>query len=59
MRVTAFFSFGHGFQPLDCAWSQLDDYDVYLDRQRWVRDRFTLAPLDVEFHLWMHKPLPK
>jgi len=46
------------FQPLKCAWSRLDDYEVYLDRQRWVRNRFRLPPLDVEFYFWMGKPLP-
>jgi hypothetical protein len=25
----------HGFQPLDCSWSRLDDYEAYLERQRW------------------------
>ena len=30
----------YGFEALPCAWSKLDDYDVYLDRQRWVRSRF-------------------
>jgi hypothetical protein len=49
----------YGFKRLGCAWSRLDDYDVYLDRQCWVRSQFKLAPLDVEFHLWMGKPLPE
>jgi hypothetical protein len=49
---------GYGFQPLPCAWSHLNDYDLYLDRQHWVRNRFPLAPLDVEFQLWMGRPLP-
>jgi len=48
----------YGFEPLPCAWSRLNDYDVYLDRQRWVRNRFPLVPLDTEFQLWMHRPLP-
>jgi len=47
----------YGFQPLPCAWSKLDDYDFYLDRQRWVRSRFRLVPLDVEFLLWMGRPV--
>jgi len=49
----------HHFQPLDCAWSQLDDYRAYLERQRWFRTRFDIAPLDVEFFLWLGKPLPQ
>ena len=48
----------YDFQPLPCAWSKLKNYDIYLDRQRWVRSRFQLAPLDVEFLLWMRRPLP-
>jgi hypothetical protein len=45
------------FEPLPCAWSSLNDYDVYLDRQHWVRSHFRLCPLDVEFKLWMGQPL--
>ncbi len=43
----------YGYPPLHCAWSRVDDYDEYLKRQNWIRLRFTLAPLDVEFKLWM------
>ena len=43
----------YGFPSLPCAWSKLDGYGTYLDRQLWVRSRFPLAPLDVEFRLWM------
>lgn len=49
---------GHGFSELPCGWSKLDDYDCYFDRQQWIRRRFNLAPLDVEFYLWLGKPLP-
>jgi hypothetical protein len=36
-----------GFQSLPCPWSRLNDYDTYLDRQRWVRNHFKpIAPLD-------------
>lgn len=48
----------HGFQTLPCAWSQLNDYETYLDRQTWIRSRFSPAPLDVEFLLWMGGQLP-
>lgn len=48
----------YGFPPLPCKWSKLADYDTYLDRQLWVRKRFPLAPLDVEFRLWMGSELP-
>jgi hypothetical protein len=50
---------GYGFRPLPCAWSRLNDYDIYLDRQRRVRSRFQLAPLDVEFRLFMGCPPTK
>ncbi len=47
------------FPRLQCAWSRLNNYDTYLDRQHWVRNRFkSLAPLDVEFRLWMGQSLP-
>jgi hypothetical protein len=48
----------YDFPPLPCKWSKLADYDTYLDRQLWVRKRFPLAPLDVEFRLWMGSELP-
>lgn len=41
------------FHALKCAWSRLDNYDDYLQRQIWLRKRFTLAPMDVEFLLWL------
>jgi hypothetical protein len=47
----------YGFRPIK-SWSRLNDYEVYLDRQRWVRNQFRLIPLDVEFYLWMGRPLP-
>jgi hypothetical protein len=47
----------HSFEPLLCAWSRLNDYEVYLNRQRWFRSNFPQAPLDVEFSLWMARPL--
>jgi hypothetical protein len=48
-----------GFAPFGCPWSRLDDYDVYLDRQRWLRGHFApVPPLDVEFHLWLNGELP-
>ncbi|MDO8587334.1 MAG: hypothetical protein Q7T82_09865 [Armatimonadota bacterium] len=43
----------HGFPGLPCSWSRLDDYDLYLEHQKWVRQHFELLPLDVEFRLWM------
>jgi hypothetical protein len=49
----------HGFLPLGCAWSTLNDYQVYLERQCWIRRHFAIAPLDVEFLLWMDRQLPE
>ena len=43
----------YGFPALDCAWSRLDNYDDYLQRQDWIRQRFAMAPMDVEFLLWL------
>ena len=39
-----------GFQNLPSVWSNLNDYEAYLDRQRWLRHRFSLAPLQVNFY---------
>ena len=48
----------YDFPPLPCAWSQLKDYEIYLERQHWLRSHFKLAPLDLEFLLWLGRPLP-
>jgi hypothetical protein len=48
-----------GFKRLAKPWSQLSDYQEYFEVQRWVREHFKLAPLDVEFYLWMDRPLPR
>ncbi len=47
----------YGFPSLNCAWSRLDKYDEYFERQKWVRQRFSLAPMDVEFLLWSGKEI--
>ena len=47
----------YGFPMLYCAWSRLDNYDEYLKRQKWIRQKFFLAPLDVEFQLWLGKEI--
>jgi hypothetical protein len=45
-----------GMQPLPCSWSRLKSYEIYLDRQKWVRERFPhQVPLDVEFLLWLQQ----
>jgi hypothetical protein len=43
----------YGFPPLNCAWSRLDDYEEYLNRQKWIRETFGEGPLDIEFRLWL------
>ena len=45
-----------GFPALACVWSHLD-YPDHFERQRWIRTRFILAPLDVEFLLWLGKTI--
>jgi hypothetical protein len=47
----------YGFPSLNRAWSRLDKYDEYFERQKWVRQRFSLAPMDVEFLLWSGKEI--
>jgi hypothetical protein len=43
----------YDFPALKCAWSRLDNYEEYLQMQNWLRQKFTLAPMDVEFMLWL------
>ena len=38
---------------LSCAWSRIDDYNEYLEYQKWFRDNYTDIPLDVEFKMWL------
>lgn len=45
----------YGFPMINCSWSRMDDYAVYLEKQKWIRDNFPIAPLDVEFQLWKNK----
>jgi hypothetical protein len=45
------------FPVLECAWSRLDNYDKYFQRQNWLRRKFPLAPMDVEFMLWLGKDI--
>jgi len=47
----------YDFPALKCAWSRLDNYDEYLQRQNWVRQNFHLVPMDVEFMLWLGKEI--
>lgn len=46
----------YGFPALPCVWSHLD-YHEYFERQKWIRNKFLLVPLDVEFLLWLGKPI--
>jgi hypothetical protein len=48
----------YGFPALPTAWSDLDDYEEYLKRQAWLRHRFSLPPLDIEFLAWLGEELP-
>ena len=47
----------YGFPKLNCAWSRLDDYGEYLQKQNWIRQNFSLVPLDIEFILWLRKEI--
>jgi hypothetical protein len=46
----------YGFSALTRAWSRLD-YHEYFERQKWIRNKFLLVPLDVEFLLWLGKAI--
>ncbi len=38
------------------AWSKLDDYDEYLEYQKWFRSNYPdVIPLDKEFYLWLEQ----
>jgi hypothetical protein len=48
----------YGFPEFSLPWSRVD-YDQYFHCQEWIRSKFaTLAPLDLEFWLWMDKEPP-
>ena len=32
---------------------RLDDYDEYINRQKWIRETFGGGPLEIEFRLWL------
>ena len=42
----------YGFSLPSTRWSRIQDYEQYLSYQQWIRDRFRVPPLDVEFLLW-------
>src|SRR5690606_31748122 len=42
----------YGFSLQPTRWSRIQDYDLYLSYQQWIRDRFRIPALDVEFLLW-------
>lgn len=43
----------------DRPWSRWNDYSLYLELQLWIRNRFRVAPLDVEFALFLGRSLPE
>lgn len=49
----------YGFPHLNCAWSRLDDFDEYINIQKWIRETFGEGPLDIEFRLWLGKEIEK
>jgi hypothetical protein len=46
----------NGLPALSTVWSQIS-YDEYFDRQKWIRAKFSIVPLDVEFLLWLGKSI--
>jgi len=48
----------YGLPRMNKPWTRMDNYKEYLDIQIWVRKRFDLPPLDVEFLLWQGKIIP-
>lgn len=48
----------YNFPRFSCAWSRINNYGEYLERQRWIRQTFNNSvPLDVEFLLWLGKDI--
>ncbi|MEO0969867.1 MAG: hypothetical protein AAFX80_16435, partial [Cyanobacteria bacterium J06639_18] len=47
----------YNFPKFNYPWSRIDNYNDYLEKQIWVRHNFDIAPLDVEFKLWLGKEL--
>lgn len=42
-----------GAPSFGCPWSRIDDYAVYMNFQRWTRQKFVgRSPLAVEFEIW-------
>jgi hypothetical protein len=40
----------------DCAWSKMNNYDDYLQFQKWIRKNFQdNIPIELEFLLWLNK----
>lgn len=50
--------FGLPKLPGTGAWSTLNDYDIYMEQQRWFREQFDEPPLVVEFRLWLGRAVP-
>src|SRR5579871_6905866 len=47
----------YDFPALTRPWSQIENAE-YFDRQTWIRRKFVLAPLEVEFSLWLGSKVP-
>ena len=44
------------YSKLNTSWSKLDNYDNYLEYQKWFREKYKdEIPLDAEFRLWLEE----
>ena len=44
------------YSKLNTSWSKLDNYDDYLEYQKWFREKYNdEIPLDKEFYLWLEE----
>ena len=41
------------YNKFNTAWSRINNYDEYLDFQKWFRKKYSGIPLDEEFDLWI------
>ena len=47
------FIFAQTGRKTSVAWSRINNYQEYLDYQKWFRNKFNGIPLDEEFYLWL------
>lgn len=63
-KVVSFYEYCHipidnyilkatGYKEFKTNWSRIDNYDDYLNFQKWFKNKYKGIPLDEEFMLWI------